>query len=369
MPFFNFWYELTDFLKGTASVLVIAGAFAGIIITLYFSIFRLSKKHHNLGIIFSTIVSCVLMVPVITSFNYLAALKVEGKIIDESKAEIKAQREQIERLKAENKVKMLEREKLENEITIAKQSIEIEALSNKNMLLERAKLSMQSFQQIAELALTQANFKQTLVKKEPVTSVEAGWGLRADYHYDEILVVSTHDINAKFGVDLKDIKIAKQGEGSVAVSGIRPKFIGADKNLSDTVISEIRRNNYKNGALHSVDRKNDKASILLAENKRMQYETEFQLKVSEGIELAFMDNAIVQLAQNFIKIVLSPLYDNIAFETAGVPEALPFLDYLTKELKENNEEKYKLLRMNEQMILRLDHLETEIENQESGNDV
>jgi hypothetical protein len=37
------------------------------------------------------------------------------------------------------------------------------------------------------------------------------------------------------------------------------------------------------------------------------------------------------------------------------------LDYLTKELKENNEEKYKLLRANEQMILKMDHLETDRE--------
>jgi len=87
------------------------------------------------------------------------------------------------------------------------------------------------------------------------------------------------------------------------------------------------------------------------------------------MEMAFMDNAIVQLAQNFIKIVLAPLYSNIVFDNAETPGALPLLDYLTKEINENNEEKYKLLQMNEQFILQMDqldnYLETDIEDLET----
>jgi S-adenosylmethionine:tRNA-ribosyltransferase-isomerase (queuine synthetase) len=97
-----------------------------------------------------------------------------------------------------------------------------------------------------------------------------------------------------------------------------------------------------------------------AENKRMQFETEFQLKVSEGMELAFMNDAIVQLAQNFIKIVFAPLYSNITFDNIDRPGALPLMDYLAKELKENNEEKYKLLQINESIILTIDKLEGEL---------
>jgi len=358
MFFMNFWYKTVDSLKSITPMLVIAGAFAGIFITLCFSIFRLGKKHHYLAIIFSTIVSCVLMVPVITAFNNLVLLRIEGTIIDEGKAEIRAQRAEVERLIAENKVKLLEREKLDNEITIAKQSIEIEALNASNMLLERARLSMQSFQQIAELALTQANLSQTLVRKEPITPIETGWGLLADYYYDEALVIIVHDINAKFGVDLKEVKIAKAMNNSVVVSGIRPKFIGANQNESKTLVKEIRRVDNKFGAPYRVRIKDQRQDAILADIKAEQYELEFQKKLSEGMEMSFMDNTIVQLAQNFIKIVLAPIYSNIVFNNAEAPGALPLLDYLTKEINENNEEKYKLLQANEQFILQMNRLET-----------
>jgi hypothetical protein len=360
MFFMNFWYGFIESLKSMTTALVIAASFAGIIITLYFSIFKLGKKHQNMAVIFSTIVSCILMLPIITAFNHLVTLKVEGSIIDDTRAEIRAQRAEAERLRNENRIRMLTRDKLEAEVTMAKQSIEIEALNASNSLLERAKLSMESFQQIAELALTQANIKQTLIRKEPITPVKEGWRIFADYFYDEILVVIAHDINAKFGIDLKEIKISKTDEKSIVVSGIRPKFIGANRNISDTLISEIRRNNYKYGVLYSVERKNDRASIMSAENKRMQFETEFQLKVSEGMELAFMNDAIVQLAQNFIKIVFAPLYSNITFDNIDRSGALPLMDYLAKELKENNEEKYKLLQINESIILTIDKLEGEL---------
>jgi hypothetical protein len=365
----SIWYKIADSLKSITPVLVIAAALAGIIVALFLSLFKLSRINRYLAIIFSTIVSCVLMVPVITSFNNLVVLRIEGTIIDEGKAEIRAQRAEVERLIAENKVKILEREKLDNEITIAKQSIEIEALNASNMLLERAKLSMQSFQQIAELALTQANFSQTTVRKEPVTPIETGWGLKADYYYDEALVIIVHDINAKFGVDLKEVKITKSNDNSVVVSGIRPRFIGADQNQSETLVKEIRRVDNKYGVPYRVRIKDQRQDIILAGIKADQYELEFQKKLSEGMEMAFMNDAIVQLAQNFIKIVLAPLYSNIVFENVDPPGALPLLDYLTKELNDNNEEKYRLLQINERLILKMDQAEIETDDMEIESDI
>jgi phage terminase Nu1 subunit (DNA packaging protein) len=233
------------------------------------------------------------------------------------------------------------------------------------MLLERARLSMQSFQEIAELALTQANFSQTLVRKEPVSPIETGYGLLADYYYDEALVIIAHDINAKFGIDLKEVKIAKAQDNSVVVSGIRPRFIGANQNESKTLVKEIRRVDNKFGVPYRVRIKDQRQDVALADIKADQYELEFQKKLSEGMEMAFMNNAIVQLAQNFIKIVLTPLYSNIVFNNVDAPEALPLLDFLTKEINENNEEKYRLLQINEQFILQMDqfdrYLETDTE--------
>ncbi|MDR2484584.1 MAG: hypothetical protein LBD55_04225 [Treponema sp.] len=228
------------------------------------------------------------MVPVISAFNNLVDIAVEGAIRDEEKAEIKAQRAEVARLKAENKIRVLEREKLENQITIAKQSIEIESLNDNIKLLENAGISMQSFQKILEVALLQTNLNQTLARIEKLTELENGWGLRANAYNNQVLVVITHDIQAKFGVDLNAVKVSKLDGNTISVSGITPKFIGAGRNISDTIIKEYRRVNYKNGVVSSVDTRYDDASINRADRTADEIESEFQKKLSKGIELGFI---------------------------------------------------------------------------------
>jgi hypothetical protein len=300
------------------------------------------------------------MIPLITAFNHYVQQKITGLIIDEGRAEIQAQRAQLDRLRAENRIRTLEREKLENELIIAKQSIEIESLNRSNMMLERARLQMSSFQQIAELALTQANFMQTMVRMEPTTPLETGWGLRAEYFHDEVLVISTYDLNAKFGIDLGEVKVVRTANNSVFVSGIRPKFIGSDRFEHNNLLKEIRRVDYRHGMRIRETIRNDMLSRTLADNKAQQFHLEFQRRLSEGLELSFMDDAIVQLAQNFIRIVLTPLFDIVEFDNIERPEALPLMAFLTSELREADEEKFNLLQMNEQAILRLDLLEREL---------
>ena len=282
------------------------------------------------------------MVPVISSFNHLVRIKVEGPIFEEENS-------RLELLKRQNKINALEKEKLENQITIAKQTIEIEALSDNIKLLENAQLSVQSFEKILELALLQTNLKQTLVRKEPLQSLQSGWGFLADYYYDEVLVVHTHDIIAKFGVALNEIKVSKQSDDTVIVSGIHPKFIGTSKNITNTPIKEIRTNNYKRGVLVSVDTNYKASGISQANSYAEQFEKEFQTKLSEGLELNFMDDAVIQLAQNFIKVMFAPLYANILFDTVERPGALAIMDYLKGEIKNNNEKKNELLKASDNL--------------------
>ena len=350
----NFWYEMINSILTATSVLVIAGGLAGIICIILFSIRWLKKISPALAIIISTIVSCVLMVPVISSFNNLVRMKVEGTIIDDERA-------QLQRLRAENRVKLLEQEKLENQITIARQSIEIQALNDSTKLLENAQISMQSFEKILELALLQTNLQQTLVRKEPISSLEAGWGLRADYYYDEILVVHTHDINAKFGIDLNEVKIAKLDENTVSVSGIKPKFIGTSRNLTTTPIKEVRTNNYKNGVLVRVDTKYDTQGISKANELAQFYEREFQTKLSQGLELDFMNDAVILLAQNFIRVMFAPLYGNILFNAGETPDAVSITEYLSRNIKDNTDKKIELQDENEKLLSTVLKLDVEIE--------
>lgn len=366
MGFLTFWYGMVDAVKSATAVLVIGCGIAGIFAVVLFSILKIRKISINAAIALPAVLSCFLMIPVISAFNNLVDTRIEGVIIDEGKAEIKAQKAEVARLKAENKIRELEREKLENQIVIAKQSIELQALNDNIKLLESAEISMQSFQKILEVALLQTNLKQTLVRKEPVTPLETGWGLRANYYYDEALVIIAHDIQAKFGVDLNEVKVSRQDDNTILVSGIRSKYIGSNKNISDTVLKEYRTLNFKNGELVSVDTKYDSASRSRVDKKASAYESEFQKKLSDGLELGFMNDAVIQLAQNFLKVMLAPVYRNIKFTNDEQPEALPLMKYLQKELEENQHKKTELSDINESLITATKKLEAEASEAEEN---
>jgi len=333
-----------EYIQSAAALLAAVACLAGIIFVIWASVFKI--KNHQAAIVVSSLICCILMIPLVISFNHYIRKAAEKTILNEEETK-------VSRIRAENKARLLEKQRLENEVLIAKQSIEIEALNRKNMLLERARLQLQGFQQIAELALTQADFKYNLVRLEPTTPVEKGWNIRAEYYHDEVLVVSSYDINAKFGIDLKDVNVTKINNNSVVVSGIRPKYIGTNKWERNNMIKEIRRVDYKYGELFRTRILDARQDVILADNKEQQFDLEFNRRIKEGLELAFMNDVIVQLARNFIKIVLAPVYDNIIFDNIFHPDALPLMEYLTKELKENNEEKYNLLQINEQLILNL----------------
>jgi len=296
------------------------------------------------------------MIPVISSFNYLVKSKIEGAAFEEES-------DRLALIRAQNRVSQLEKEMLENQIAIAKQSIEIGALNDNIKLLESAQLSMQSFEKILELALLQTNLKQTQVRKEPLNQdefVRRGLGLRADYYYDEILVVQTHDINAKFGIDLNKIKISKTDEDTVIVSGISPKFIGTDKNITDTILKEIRTNNIKNGVLSSVDTKYNAQGISLANTYADNFAREFQTRLSSGQELNFIDAAVIQLAQNFIRVMLAPLYSDIRFDDNERTDALPIMEHFRTEIKNNNDKRTELLETNEKLLMSVLGLEDQV---------
>ena len=351
-----FWDKMINGITTATNVLVITGGLTGIIIVILFSVIKLGKDKKNFAVILSTIVSCILMIPVISSFNYLVKSKIEGAALEEES-------NRLALIRAQNRVSLLEKERLENQIAIAKQSIEIGALSDNIKLLESAQLSMQSFEKILELALLQTNLKQTQVRKEPLNQDEfarRGLGLRADYYYDEILVIQTHDINAKFGIDLNRIKISKLDEDTVTVSGIYPKFIGTDRNITDTILQEIRTNNYKNGVLSSVDTKYNAQGISQANAYADNFAREFQIRLSSGLELNFIDDAVIQLAQNFIRVMLAPLYSEIKFDDNERTDALPIAEHLKTEIKNNNDKRVELLEANEDLLMSVVSLEDQV---------
>jgi len=355
------WYGALNTIQSVTAVIIIIGGIIGILEVIFFSIFVLKKIHKNLAILVSAVLSCVLMVPVISSWNNYVELKIEGTIIDEAKAEIRAQNAETARLRAENRVKALEGERLENQNTIERQTIEVQTLNESIKQLESTQLSMQSFQRILDLALLETNLKQTLVRKDRIGDVETGWGIRADYYYDEILAIIAHDITAKFGIDLNMVKVARADENTVVVSGIQSKYIVTSRYIPETILSEIRRVDMLNGVVREVRVPNDPANIQRANQLTNDFKAGFEKRLSDGLELGFMDDAVAQLAKNFITVMLAPLYgNNIRFDNAYRSDALPIMEYLEKELGENNTRIAELNEANNNLIRTNEQLENDI---------
>jgi len=327
-----------NFIKGATAGLVILLCLVGICFVIFISISKIKKLNSQVAIIFSTLLSCFPMTPIISAFNNYVEIKINGIIIDELEVELKeewaelgTQTTELLLFQAKNRAKSLELEILRNQETIADQTKQIEGLNDKVNLLKKRQLSMQSFQKILELALLEVKLKQVLAQKEPISEIKRYLFPPFRRFQDEVLVVLDHNITAKFGVALNEVKIATMYGNAAVISGIRPKYIGASANVTNYLVDEIRRNEFNgDGTVHHVDIQNNRKQD--ATNRARNYERNFQEKISE--EFNFMDSGVTQLAENFIKVMLTPLFTNIIFDNAYRSNALPLMGYLERELKE-----------------------------------
>ena len=190
---------------------------------------------------------------------------------------------------------------------------------------------MQSMNRICEVALLETALKQIDVQKEPL-NVRQGKGVFADTITEESLVIQAHDVNAKFGVDLRKVK-AYEKDNTLYISGIRSKYIGSDKNITTHILSEIRKIETK-GSMTTTTIFNSSADKELAHQKANAAEKMFQERLSKGLGVTFMDDAVVKLAQNFIIAILSPLQKQIVF--VQEERGQPILDFLRSEIDEKS---------------------------------
>lgn len=195
------------------------------------------------------------------------------------------------------------------------------------------------FQKIAEIALIKTNIQQTKVWNGPISDLEAGWGIKADYYDDNLLVINTYDIDAKFGIDFNNIKIKKISNQKIQVSGITPTYIGSSKNIKDSQVKEIRRYDYdSNGNIKKINVKNDSISIKEADSIENELDKEYQKSLQSMENWEYLNDAIVTFGQNFVKLIFAPVYDEIVFTDEEDAEALTLKEYIETEIKNGEAE-------------------------------
>jgi hypothetical protein len=208
---------------------------------------------------------------------------------------------------------------LGNQVTIARQNIVIEGLENTIRNLENTMFNVLGFEKILELGLLETNLKQpTITRKRFDEDYSDGlvFKIGAGGEYYEYLEVMTHDVVAKFGIDLKSVRLSnsKQHSDTIVVSGITPKFLGTTKNDPNWEVQEIRRitldGNKNMSKVDIMDSKRYQKLIIkfMREGQRL-----YQQRLNQGLETTFMDESVIKLAENFIKFVLAPLNKNVIF--------------------------------------------------------
>lgn len=351
--------KIIDFFEGSGlkeslyiglMILIIIFFIVSIIVTMGLFV-RLTKnaakdvaKNAILSIISSTIISCIFMIPISSAFYGLVKMSVKKNLKNEAEMELK-------QIQLEVKNKQLQKESLEQQTKLMENELKINSLDKQIQLLKASQVSAMQFKKINEVALLETNIEQTKVWYENLKDTpESGWGIKADYYTDSVLVVNTYDIDAKFGIDLNAIKIKKIADNTIQIANVTPKYIGSPRNEKNQIVKEIRRENYKESnnipVLASTSIKNDNTNKSLADNIEQYFDQEYQTSLRNMENWSFLKDAIVSSGKNFLKVIFAPVYENIEFvenEPAESDELfLPMYDYLENEIKNNEESSQEL---------------------------
>ncbi len=321
------WIRFLNWLEQVGSWLLVGVFIAALVVLIGLIIWKIQER---ITAIILSVLACVLcLIPLVSCINILIESNIKGASILEKSAELKA----IELLIENEKIKQQNLE-LENENLY--KDIHIKNLDDEIDLLKNTQLCMNNLNRICEMALLETKLKSTDVRKEMLNYDK---GIIADRVENEVLVITTHDINAKFGVGLKQVLVKEGDKNQLIISGIKSKYIGSDKNISDVKVCEMREIKYKNGLVLNKAILNDKESIQRSNNYAQLYETEYQKRLSNGLESDFLDDAVVKLSQNFISVILAPLKKEISFDTTSNENGVPILEYLNNEIEEKQKQK------------------------------
>ena len=288
-------------------------AIAGIIV---FCCIKL-KKIPTLAIILSTLVSCLIMIPVVTSLNHVIQIKAE-KVAKQLKTQAS-----IESLETQNS-------DLQKQID----------------LLQNAQISIQSWQEICKVELLETRIKDVdvqmpdskILTPDPIWFGSKADKIMAQATNEQYLFVQTHDINAKFGIDFDDITVEEQSDGSLLVYGIQSKYLGSDRNITKKILTERR---VKSNYISNIDGYilGDGESIKLAYEKADEAERRYQENLAKSF--SFMDSSVEKVAQNYIKVILAPLGIDINFadrSNSSLPQnrskrGVKLMDYLNTRIE------------------------------------
>jgi hypothetical protein len=283
-------------------ILCIAGIFG---LAVFMIVKRINKP---VAVIAQTVGSCILMVPIMWGLNNFVESKVGG--IEST-------------IGKRNQIREQERK--------------IDELENQIRQIESTGFNLQEFQKILELGLIETRLRQTTLDQNVFDRTHRGF-IGIDVNFDwEYLGVMTNSLTAKFGVDLKKVKLYNSNDNSnaIMVYGIQPKFLGTSNYESNVEVSEVRKL-ILNGdsVITNIQIDNTRAAKDALRRQENLMESNYRNRLNQGLQTDFMDETVVKLAENFIKMILAPLNKTIIFTDVDNPDELDLPGFLEQVKKE-----------------------------------
>ena len=280
-------------------------------------------------------------IPLVSSITFIAENKAKTFALSEKKAEL-----ELIQTEAENEALRKERLALENENLV--QSVTIGKLNEEINLLKNTRLSIEKFKEICEVALLEAELKNTDVKKQTLsTKYKKPNNISKGRTDTDILIIKTRNVIAKYGIDLNEIKI-HEDNNKLYISNINLKNIGLvypeQGKSTETIISEVREAVYDDKQQNTSTKVlNDRDSLRLINAKSEEFDNEWRKRVSQNPEQenAGLSQAVKKLGERFIEVILSPLGKEIVFEDSHNYNGVSIFEYIDGRVNSLEAEKSK----------------------------
>jgi len=215
------------------------------------------------------------------------------------------------------------------------------SLQNEIDFLRHAQLSIQDLERIMELNLLKTTLHQTEVKDTWIGTqklYENRGDKRTQYASvgKNYLVILTHDLTAKYGINMRDLKAYEDESGRLVVSGVKPIFTGMTGVSDKKQYAEVVNSFFSaDGTLVEKYFSMDKKDLQAASDYADWCVNEFHRKVETMEDLdSNVYEQVSDSAENLLTVILSPTGKEIVFSQEEKESAVPLMDYLQQKIDE-----------------------------------
>ena len=291
-----------------------------IAVVIFVSIRFFSRRDSTFGILFSTTLSCFLMIPIVHNLEFVFA---ERHIKEDSEAQ--------------KKIREL---KIQNELLAEEKKSALKRLQ----ILEDNSFSTPRYADVFKLGFKSITQEGTFVRREkiesePLNFTEHPFKVATAYnerHFDEALIATHYSISGLCGIDLSKIRIARTAENSVLIRGLEVEFVSEPSVHFKTELSELRHISlHRDGREKHITIDSSAESKLFVLNLQDSYQKEFEVEFKK-LELEKAKKAVFVQAKNYLKKILNPWFTvtDESFDSATISatgEELPLAIFLQKE--------------------------------------